>query len=98
MKSIRYHLICELNQRWNVAFGSKMFEFKMLKTKALLALDECQSLQEVKNLMRDYRRYEMLSTTSGSQSAFYDQRQETTTTIGRTKNETWKTIVVDCFD
>ena len=25
------------------------------------------------------------------------KRQETTTTIGRTKNETWKTIVVDCF-
>ena len=72
MKSIRYHLICELNQRWNVAFGVKMFDFKALKTNALLALDECQSLQEVKNMMSDYRRYDMLSTTSGSQSAFYD--------------------------
>ena len=72
MKSIRYHLICELNQKWNVAFGSKMFEFGRLKTRALLALDECQSLQEVKNLMNDYRRYDMLSTTSGSQSAFYN--------------------------
>lgn len=72
MKSIRYHLICELNKRWNVAFGIKMFNFKVLKTNALLALDECQSLQEVKNLMNDYRRYDMLSTTSGSQSAFYN--------------------------
>jgi hypothetical protein len=72
MKSIRYHLICELNQRWNIAFGVKMFDFKMLKTNALLALDECQSLQEVKNIMRDYRRYDKLSTTSGSQSAFYN--------------------------
>ena len=72
MKSIRYHLICELNKRWNVAFGIKMFDFKVLKTNALLALDECQSLQEVKNLMNDYRRYDMLSTTSGSQSAFYN--------------------------
>jgi hypothetical protein len=71
MKSMRYHLICELNKRWNVAFGIKMFEFGKLKTRALLALDECQSLQEVRNLMNDYRRYDMLSTTSGSQSAFY---------------------------
>ena len=51
MKSMRYHLICELNKRWNVAFGSKMFEFGKLKTRALFALDECQTLQEVKNLM-----------------------------------------------
>ncbi len=72
MKSMRYHLICELNKRWNVAFGSKMFEFKNLKYRALLALDECQSLQEVRNLMNDYRRYDMLSTTSGSQSAYYN--------------------------
>lgn len=72
MKSIRRHLIKELNLRWNVAFGIKMFDFKVLKTNALLAVDECQSLQEVKNLMRDYRRYDMLSTTSGSQSAFYN--------------------------
>jgi len=72
MKSIRRHLIKELNLRWNVAFGIKMFDFKVLKTNALLALDECQSLQEVKNLMNDYRRYDMLSTTSGSQSAFYN--------------------------
>lgn len=71
MKSMRYHLICELNQRWNVAFGSKMFNFKNLKYNALLALDECQTLQEVKNLMKDYRGYDRLSTTSGSQSAFY---------------------------
>jgi hypothetical protein len=48
MKSIRYHLICELNKKWNVAFGSKMFEFGKLKTRALFALDECQTLQEVK--------------------------------------------------
>ena len=71
MKSIRYHLICELNKKWNVAFGSKMFEFGKLKTRALLALDECQTLQEVKSMMKDYRMYDKLSTTSGSESAFY---------------------------
>ena len=71
MESMRYHLICELNKRWNVAFGRKMFEFNNLKYRALLVLDECQTLQEVKNLMKDYRGYDRLSTTSGSQSAFY---------------------------
>jgi hypothetical protein len=64
-------LIKELNLRWNVAFGIKQFEFGNLKYRALVALDECQTLQEVKNLMRDYRGYDRLSTTSGSQSAFY---------------------------
>ena len=49
---MRYHLICELNRKWNVAFGSKRFEFGNLKYRALLALDECQTLQEVKNLMK----------------------------------------------
>ena len=48
MESMRYHLICELNKRWNIPFGEKMFEFKNLKYRALLALDECQTLQEVK--------------------------------------------------
>lgn len=72
MKSIRRHLIKELNLRWNVAFGIKMFEFGNLKYRALIALDECQTLQEVKNLMKDYRGYDRLSTTSGSQSAFYN--------------------------
>jgi hypothetical protein len=72
MKSIRRHLIKELNLRWNVAFGIKMFEFGRLKTRALLVLDECQTLQEVKNMMKDYRGYDRLSTTSGSQSAFYN--------------------------
>lgn len=71
MKSIRRHLIKELNLRWNVAFGIKRFEFGNLKYRALVALDECQTLQEVKNLMKDYRGYDRLSTTSGSQSAFY---------------------------
>ena len=72
MSSVRYHLIYELNKKWNVAFGSKMFEFGKLKTRALFALDECQTLQQVKNLMKDYRGYDRLSTTSGSQSAFYN--------------------------
>ena len=71
MESMRYHLICELNKRWNIPFGEKMFEFKNLKYRALLALDECQTLQEVKSMMKDYRGYDRLSTTSGSQSAFY---------------------------
>ena len=71
MKIMRYHLICELNKKWNVAFGSKRFEFGNLKYRALLRLDECQTLQEVKDMMKDYRGYDRLSTTSGSQSAFY---------------------------
>ena len=70
MKSIRYHLICELNNRWNIQSGQRLFRFSKVKsTKLLMHIqDYCHTVEQVHRTLSDPMQYDALFNTNSIES------------------------------
>ena len=62
MKSIRYHLICELNNRWNVQTGQRLFRFSKVNSVRLLThiQDHCHTAEQVTRTLSDHMQYDAM--------------------------------------
>ena len=62
MKSIKYHLICELNNRWNVQSGQRLFRFSKVNSIKLLThiQDHCYTAEQVTRTLSDHMQYDAM--------------------------------------
>lgn len=62
MKNMRYHLICELNLRWNVQSGQRRFKFSKVKSTRLLnhIADNCHTIEQVHRTLSDHMQYDAI--------------------------------------
>ena len=62
MKSARYHLICELNNRWNVQTGHRLFKFSKVRSMRLLIhiSDNCHTVEQVHRTLSDHMQYDAI--------------------------------------